>query len=52
MDFWNVLSKPAIEKQTLRTRLYAKTGPILPPKLSAAGNQAVSGDKGKKFLPK
>jgi predicted type IV restriction endonuclease len=27
LDFWNTLSKPAIEKQTLRIRLYAKSEP-------------------------
>jgi hypothetical protein len=35
MDFWNILSKPAIEKQTLRSRLYDQSGPTLPPKLSS-----------------
>jgi hypothetical protein len=34
-DFWNVLSKPAIEKQILRSRLYAKSAASVPPKLSA-----------------
>lgn len=35
MDFWNTLSKPAIERQLLRARLYDQSGPTLPPKLSA-----------------
>ena len=35
MDFWNILSRPAMEKQTLRARLYGKSGLNLPPKLSA-----------------
>jgi GTPase SAR1 family protein len=32
MDFWNTLSKPAIERQMLRARLYDQIGPTLPPK--------------------
>jgi hypothetical protein len=35
LEFWNLLSKPAIEKQTLRSRLYAKSALSVPPKLSA-----------------
>jgi len=35
LDFWNILSKPAIEKQSLRARLFAKPSVSLPAKLSA-----------------
>jgi hypothetical protein len=34
LDLWNLLSKPALEQQTLRTRLVGETKASLPPKLS------------------
>jgi hypothetical protein len=35
LDFWNTLSKPALENQQIRTRLLGNVKPKLPPKLSA-----------------
>ena len=35
MELWNLLSKPALEQQTLRNKLLGKSAPSLPPKLSA-----------------
>jgi hypothetical protein len=35
LEFWNTLSKPALEHQTLRAQLYGKLGPSLPAKVSA-----------------
>ena len=35
LEFWNLLSPPAIEQQLLHSRLIGNVQPILPPKLSA-----------------
>jgi hypothetical protein len=36
LELWNLLSKPAVERQTLASKLTGQHRPVLPPKLSSA----------------